>query len=295
MSVSDSLSDIERHFRERAQKRQWVSLLAAAYLRLGFPALLSLTILYKDALGEVFWPVVAVTSLVQGLSVLIRALTGKSEYAFFEYRDLKQNHDELQSQHENERARSRAAVYAIQALRHASQVVIDALTRTDTNRGENNLKALVREALFPVVGFRKEIFGFSGERYNFAVYRYNAEQDVLQVLYRDVHRDIPRQDREWKPGFGHVGFCFIRQEAVLSHDVTDSEELADDQSESDDEHYVSIAAAPISSLTADDDSDPRGVLIITSSESHQFEKATHRPFLIVLANILAVLFHVADH
>jgi len=115
------------------------------------------------------------------------------------------------------------------------------------------------------------------------------------VLYRDVHRDIPRQDREWKPGFGHVGFCFIRQEAVLSHDVTDSEELADDQSESDDEHYVSIAAAPISSLTADEDSDPRGVLIITSSASRQFEKAIHRPFLIVLANILAILFHVADH
>lgn len=79
MSVSDSLSHIERHFRERAQTRQWVSLLAAGYLRLGFPALLSLTILYKEALGTAFWPVMISTSLVQGLSVLIRASTGKSE------------------------------------------------------------------------------------------------------------------------------------------------------------------------------------------------------------------------
>lgn len=295
MNVTDSLSEIERYFRERAQKRQWVSILAAAYLRLGFPALLSLTILYKSDLGNAFWPTIVATSLVQVLSVLIRALTGKSEYAFFEYRDLEREHDELQAQHADEKARSRSAVYAIQALRHASQVVIDALAAPDANHGENNLDDLVREALFPVVGFREEIFGFSGERYNFAVYRYNPERDVLEVLYRDVHRDIPRQDREWEPGFGHVGFCFIREEAVLSHDVTDSEELADDQSDTDDEHYVSIAAAPIFSLASEENEDPRGVLIVTSNESHQFEKAIHRPFLITLANVLAILFHIADN
>lgn len=102
MGVPDSLSEIERHFRERAQKRQWVSLLAAGYLRLGFPALLSLTILYKEPLGAAFWPVIISTSLVQGLSVLVRALTGKSEYAFFESRDLEHTHEELQSQYENE-------------------------------------------------------------------------------------------------------------------------------------------------------------------------------------------------
>ncbi|WP_146110047.1 hypothetical protein [Salinibacter sp. 10B] len=173
--------------------------------------------------------------------------------------------------------------------------MIDALTSADEAQNEGNLEELVREALYSVVGLRKEIFGFSGERYNFAVYQYNSERDVLHVLYRDVHRDIPRQDREWKPGFGHVGFCFIRREAVLSHDVTESEEMADDQSETDDEHYVSIAAAPIFSLTSGDDSDPRGVLVITSSAPNQFEKAIHRPFLIVLANILSMLFHITDN
>jgi uncharacterized protein YigA (DUF484 family) len=87
---------------------------------------------------------------------------------------------------------------------------------------------------------------------------------------------------------------FEYRDLQCEHDEL-KEQLADDQSETDDEHYVSIAAAPISSLTADDDSDPRGVLIITSNKPRQFEKAIHRPFLIVLANILAVLFHVADH
>lgn len=293
--MTEAISEIEEYFRQRAQERQWVSLIAATYLRLGFPALLSLTILYKNDLGDAFWPVIITTSLVQILSVLVRVSTGKSENAFFEYRDLQRRHEELETRYENEKERSRSAVYGIQALRNASQVVIDALTSADETQNAENLEELVREALYSVVGLRKEIFGFSSERYNFAVYRYNAERDVLHVLYRDVHRDIPRQDREWKPGFGHVGFCFIRREAVLSHDVTESEEMADDQSETDDEHYVSIAAAPIFSLTSGDDSDPRGVLVITSSAPNQFEKAIHRPFLIVLANILSMLFHIADN
>ena len=79
--MTEAISEIEENFRQRAQKRQWVSLIAATYLRLGFPALLSLTILYKNDLGDAFWPVIITTSLVQILSVLVRVFTGKSETA----------------------------------------------------------------------------------------------------------------------------------------------------------------------------------------------------------------------
>lgn len=289
--MTSSISEIERYFRQLARRRQWISLIAATYLRLGFPALLALAILYREELSDAFWPIIAATSLAQILSVLVRAATGKSEYAFFEYRDLEREHEELESRHEAERYRSRAAVYSVQALRYASQVVVDAMETA--NEGEReNLEQLVREALFPVVEFRSELFGFTEERYNFAVYQHDPELNALHVLYRDVHRDIPRQDREWKPGFGHVGFCFIREEAVFSSDVRESEELSDDQSETDDDHYVSIAAAPIFAL--DEETNPRGVFVITSSAPDQFEKAIHRPFLIAIANVLALLFHIAD-
>lgn len=285
------VSKIERYFRQRARDRQWISLIAATYLRLGFPALLSLSILYRGELSGAFWPIIIATSLAQVLSVLIRVATGKNEYAFFEYRDLERKQEELKSKHEEEKERSRAAVYSVQALRYASQVVIDAMEATSRDE-QRNLKQLVQEALFPVVEFRSELFGFAGEKYNFAVYQHIPKRNVLQVLYREVHRDIPRQDREWEPGFGHVGFCFIRQEAVFSSDVRESEELSDDQSDTDDDHYVSIAAAPI--FAFGDETDPHGVFVVTSSAPNQFEKAIHRPFLIALANVLAVLFHISD-
>ncbi|PQJ34838.1 hypothetical protein BSZ35_09695 [Salinibacter sp. 10B] len=118
--MTEAISEIEEYFRQRAQERQWVSLIAATYLRLGFPALLSLTILYKNDLSDAFWPVIITTSLIQILSVLVRVSTGKSETAFFEHRDLQRRYEELETRYENEKERSRAAVYGIQALRNAS-------------------------------------------------------------------------------------------------------------------------------------------------------------------------------
>jgi hypothetical protein len=288
------ISKIEKYFRETAAHRQWISVAAATYLRLVFPAFLALLITYRADLGSAFWPAVILLSAVQVLSVIVRAVSGKNEQAFFEYLDLERSHEAVEERLTDEEERAMTAIYAIQALRYASLLVTEVIERFPSHIEEESLVDLLRRALSTTIELRSIIFGFEDALYSFAVYRYNPEKNRLEVIFRDTHRDIPIQNRSWKPGRGHVGFCFIRRDAVLSSDIRDSEELSDDQSPTDDQYYVSILAAPILQPDGQPGSDPWGVIVVTSNRVNEFMNEIHQPFAIALANLMSVLVDVAS-
>jgi hypothetical protein len=124
------------------------------------------------------------------------------------------------------------------------------------------------------VRYLSAMFGFADgdERYNIAIYKLE-DNDILGVATRRCHKDIPRNDRKWPLGVGHVGLAAKAIETYVARNLRFTE---DDPSvnglPTDQENYVSIIATPIRKIS--DSGRVAGVLVISSDRPDRFCTAT---------------------
>jgi hypothetical protein len=124
------------------------------------------------------------------------------------------------------------------------------------------------------VQYLSAMFGFAdgNERYNIAIYQLN-DDDVLRVAARRCHKDIPRSDREWPLGTGHVGLAAKEVQTYVARNLhfTEDDTLVNGLS-TDSENYVSIIATPIRKTSPP--GRVAGVLVISSNHEDRFCTAT---------------------
>jgi hypothetical protein len=114
---------------------------------------------------------------------------------------------------------------------------------------------------------REPLFGFGPlDRHNFVVYR--RDDGVLRVHARACHPDIPRHDRAWAIGEGHVGLCAKTGQGLVASNLAFTDSWVA-QYESDDRNYVSMICEPIRDAAS---RRVVGVLTITSSRLEQFRR-----------------------
>ena len=133
---------------------------------------------------------------------------------------------------------------------------------------------------------RQEIFFFDGGIYNFAVYWYFEEEKVLKSIYRQNDDRMVVHNRNWHPGLGHVGKCYVEDKAIFLSDTEEANVNAAIKTTqvrpTDYSYYRSMGATQIKI-----DGQTKGVLIITSSESAQLDEDVHTPILELMAKLLS--------
>lgn len=156
-----------------------------------------------------------------------------------------------------------------------------------TKNPEEDLSKIFERILYPWIEQRTDIFWFrEGDAlYNFAVYL-ESEPNILTVKYRSHDNRILPTNRSWEKGDGHVGSCFLRGETIFLF-VTDDNGLPDTLKTSkprpeDRIYYISMMATPIIV-----DEITKGVLVITSNKTEQFDKALHAPIIDIMGRLLA--------
>lgn len=157
-----------------------------------------------------------------------------------------------------------------------------------------------------VVADRFILFGMDSDRYNFAIYLYDAATQLLDCVAcrRPIRAEEEARHRSWEPGEGHVGLAFqIRREVVAPDTSAPTAQALFDappgkQREDDRERYRSIASLPIQ-LAGEE---PYGVLVATSDIRVRFHlpesgnRTARDPVepLRILANALAMAIKATD-
>lgn len=141
---------------------------------------------------------------------------------------------------------------------------------------------------------REVLFSFVSEsRYNIALYIYDNHSQDLQVVSRRCDDRIVRQDRSWKPGFGHVGLTHLQKELKICPDITKSSELKVNN-QSDKKNYCSFISVPILTYNeGDSNNECLGVLVLTSALPEQFSLERDRDFLKNIVSLIAIYIDVS--
>lgn len=157
-----------------------------------------------------------------------------------------------------------------------------------------------------VVSEKDILFGMNADRWNFAIYIYSFQRELLQcaVCRRPMRVEEMAPHRSWKPGEGHVGIAFQTRREIVAGDTSEPEARAlfdgpdPNRREEDLARYRSIASIPIGA-SADE---IIGVVVATSDVPGRFwirrgedERASDpvEP-LRILANALAMVAKIAD-
>lgn len=179
---------------------------------------------------------------------------------------------------------SQYLLVAVWASVNALRNIIKGDTHITLEEAKNNLDYILK----PLIELRSEVLGFwNGEaRYNFCVYLYDEDKELLEIFYRQCDDRIPRRDRTWKPGFGHVGMCYLRKKTIISQDIWVSEEFWQNGYESDKDNYRSLASTPI----IDKVENVLGVFSVTSSITNQLSESQHGTMLDLYSSILTLYF-----
>jgi len=307
MEGSSHFERLQDSFEAKSERTKWTRVAVRAYATVIFPVvfgILSPAILSDG--GSLFtWP-------PNGFSIaLVLLVIGQISFAFvitFRWKGAPTYYDveQLQRHHEREKKRVQerferardnldSMIRVQEATRYASMALGNAATlAAEDDDPTNDLEQGIELVLNSCVTFRSDIFGFRAkDLYNFAVYLYCEDEDILRVAWRKCDSRIDRKDREWKPGEGHVGLCYARKSEIFSNNVPDSDELERDEPE-DDEKYVSMVSIPIfrsgdfpisrsSHSGVDQDAEPLGVFVVTSSAPNQFDEEIHKSFLLSLS------------
>ncbi len=133
---------------------------------------------------------------------------------------------------------------------------------------EHPLSKDIDDLLDVLIQDREKILGFSGsDLYNFALYIYNKDRDVLELFWRSNDNRIVVHNRTWERGVGHVGICFSQNKMIISPDTGASPELITmDEYNTDSKYYASIASVPIQNGNSSENK-PIGVFVLTSSRA----------------------------
>ena len=134
--------------------------------------------------------------------------------------------------------------------------------------------AQVAALLDLLVADKETFFGIRDERWNFAVYSWDASVNELVCLAcrRPHASEAEAAHRSWRVGEGHVGLAFERRREFVEADLADPETAkffstpSDKQRGYDEERYRSIASLPL--LIGED---ARGVLVATTDVPFRFK------------------------
>ncbi|MGP7732966.1 hypothetical protein [Oceanimonas smirnovii] len=189
--------------------------------------------------------------------------------------------------------------YAAQvaALRHATEALDEAIGNMvlaglhDVPRiTTDQLHDAMRSFIWPLTVYRDKLFGErSGERWNYSIYLYNHDDEVLRPVARLMDIRIEARNREWKPGFGTVGLSFLHNEIKLIPDLEKYNPSSQSTPE-EIEKYRCIIALPILACedTGDNGEDPRGVLVLTSNRPNCYNLDRDASFLLALTKIISI-------
>jgi GAF domain-containing protein len=224
-------------------------------------------------------------------------LGAKNEYFFFEFTDLQDSHQDLLEKQTTWHSKSIQYDFTREATYFAAEAANNFAALCNSKQDpitREELHDAISDVLTSVTDLREEIFGFKGAKYNLSVYLYSPKKSRLVPFFRNMDDRLARNDREWQPGIGHVGFCFLHQETIISEDISKSPELARDNARGDEATYRSMCSTPIFSLSNDPSvSEVRGVFVVTSSAPNQFSQEVHLAFMETLATVLAIVIGLA--
>lgn len=118
------------------------------------------------------------------------------------------------------------------------------------------------------------LFGMNDDRWNFAIYFFNAASGELDCIAcrRPIRAEEEAPHRSWKPGIGHVGIAFQTVRTIVAADTSEPEARAlfdapeGLRNPDDVERYRSIASVPIRLQ----DENPIGVVVGTSDAPGRF-------------------------
>ena len=299
-----SLSDTLRNIEERAQDaaRAKTSAVAAIYVLsvVVVPAAYSILIANWTGFLEAFSVWAAVGSVL--FIVVIHSVFAYLAYAlstadnfYFDYRDVERAHTkaEEKSNHFSEHLAREEKITGVIRLMLVALSAFATFGRSNTPLSPAQVNSQVRKLMFPIIASR-EVIPFRGARYNFAIYLYDDQSDVLKKFYRTHHPSIDVRNRDILPNQGHVGTCFSKEEDIFSPDTLNAPALMF-RDEDETTPYRSIGAAPISTITSSTGtSKTRGVFIITSDEPGQIRQDQHQTLVNVVALILSLFFDEAD-
>lgn len=291
------LSEIEKEARRLVYTRQRLVLLAEVFAIVVFPLCIGILTQRMDKLGDYFWYTIIPLAVAQLFLACILLLGAKNEFFFFEYRDLEARHQELVEEKRAWHSKSTQYDYTREATYFAAEAANNFAALCSSKTGpitREELHDAISDVLTSVIALREEIFGYRGAKYNLSVYLFSPTKNKLVPFFRNMDDRLARNNREWKPGIGHVGFCFLRQETIISQDIAASPELSRDNDAGDEVAYRSMCSTPIFSLSNDPtENEAKGVLIITSSAPNQFTQEVHQAFIETLATILAIVIGLA--
>ena len=146
----------------------------------------------------------------------------------------------------------------------------------------NKLDFVLDEVMASWVESRTEVFRFQdGDAlYNFAIYEYLDQEKTLKCVWRSQDNRLRIRNRSWEPGNGHVGVCFQRGKTIFSDDASaagDDNPITTGDPD-DKKQYKSMLSTPIHV-----DGNKKGILVVTSSKPHQFDKELHSRIIEVIA------------
>lgn len=165
---------------------------------------------------------------------------------------------------------------------------IQAATALDPQASETPAEEFFEKFLSTMRENPGQMFGFSADDiWNFVVYLHDPIQDELRPVWRCTDARHPSRQgvgdaevpkgRSWKPGIGHVGLAFRRNEALITEDAAQASVRqlfvapGDLHRPYDETHYRSFASIPFGG------DQPVGVLVGTSSRMGAFDDRTSLP------------------
>jgi hypothetical protein len=145
----------------------------------------------------------------------------------------------------------------------------------------HDIRDAIKIVMKTLVDSRDSLFNFRvNELWNFAVYLYDSEEDMLVPVWRDRHPEHPSpsgEGRKWKPGAGHIGLAFSQGEARITPDAripgtAELLKLPSAQARPYDEYaYVSFISQPIPRAHPEGS---WGVVVATSNVPDRFDEVT---------------------
>jgi len=282
-------ADAIRAFKTQLLSFTWITRISQLLVSLVFPVIEAILINYAtNATGKqvfVYYGLVAIIG-VPHLIILFLIVLGEkplSQY-LFEYDELVEDIKDLELNQETELHNSTALNDAVYTAT-ATLVQIEVLA----SNPPANVNDLFADILSPWIDLRSSIFFFrDGEAlYNFAVYLYDDQTNLLKLAYRDNDSRLTRNDRSWGIGDGHVGQCFVQKRTIflsLTDDNQHSDAVQTTQfKDTDIKYYRSMVATPLLKRN----NEISGVLIVTSSGQNQFVKEIHTQIIDLLGLLVS--------
>lgn len=156
----------------------------------------------------------------------------------------------------------------------------------------NEAEAVCNDILTELVQARTKLLRFDpeDETFNFHIFRWDSEQQLLVTLARQHGADVVVHNRTWAKGSGHVGTAFERGELLMLDDLQGSrgEGYRAHAENLDKSLYRSIVDAPITFARSNS-----GVLTISSGRPQQFRKSDAPPIMI-LSGVIGTVFAVSE-